>query len=123
MRDGIPIASNGTPSIVNGESDINGFPMDRFSRQYADLIIDGNQFENVDEYEEYYFKFYFVISVLFSADGHMQTSTHSALPDGSDKFFTIDESYCPTTQNHPLLFDNVVKTTILHYIENVSYHW
>ncbi len=49
----------------------------------------------------------------------MQTSTQSTLPDGSDKFFTIDESYCPTMQNHPLIFDDVIQKTIYHYVENV----
>jgi hypothetical protein len=52
-------------------------------------------------------------------DGNMHASTHSNLPDGSDKFFTIDESYCPTIQNHPLNFDDVIRKTILYYVENV----
>lgn len=49
----------------------------------------------------------------------MQASTESSLPDGSDKFFTIDESYCPTMQNHPLVFDDIIRKTILYYVENV----
>jgi hypothetical protein len=50
----------------------------------------------------------------------MHGSTQSILPDGSDKFFTIDESYCPTMQNHPLIFDDVIRKTILYYVENVN---
>ncbi|CAF4517395.1 unnamed protein product [Rotaria sp. Silwood1] len=104
LRDGIPVASNGTPSVINGEGDIIGFPSDRFTRQYSEMMIDINQFEPVDEYD--------------SPDGHMQTSTQSILPEGSDKFFTIDESYCPTMQNHPLIFDDVLRKTIQYYVEN-----
>ena len=54
-----------------------------------------------------------------SPDGDMQVSTESSLPDGSDKFFTIDESYCPTVQNHPLIFDDIIQKTICYYVENV----
>jgi hypothetical protein len=57
---------------------------------------------------------------IFSPDGNMQGSTQSILPDGSDKFFTIDESYCPTMQNHPLIFDDVIRKTIWYYVENVT---
>ena len=57
---------------------------------------------------------------IFSPDGNMQGSTQSILPDGSDKFFTIDESYCPTMQNHPLIFDDVIRRTIWYYVENVT---
>lgn len=57
---------------------------------------------------------------FFSPDGEMQESTASSLPDSSDKFFTIDESYCPTTQNHPLIFDDIIRKTIYYYVENVS---
>jgi hypothetical protein len=51
----------------------------------------------------------------------MNVSTQSLLPDGSDKFFTIDESYCPTMQNHPLIFDDVIRKTIYYYVENVNF--
>jgi hypothetical protein len=57
---------------------------------------------------------------VFSPDGRMQTSTQSIPADGSDKFFTIDESYCPTMQNHPLIFDDVIQKTIWYYVENVN---
>jgi hypothetical protein len=50
----------------------------------------------------------------------MPESIQPILPDGSDKFFTIDESYCPTMQNHPLIFDDVIRQTIWYYVENVS---
>jgi hypothetical protein len=40
--------------------------------------------------------------------------------DGSDDFFTIDESYCPTVQKHPLNFDHIIRQTLWYYIENVS---
>lgn len=61
-----------------------------------------------------------VIDNCFSSpDGEMETSTQSVIPAGSDKFFTIDESYCPTAQNHPLDFDPIIQQTILYYIENV----
>jgi hypothetical protein len=50
----------------------------------------------------------------------MPESIQPILPDGSDKFFTIDESYCPTMQNHPLTFDDVIRKTIWYYVENVS---
>ena len=49
----------------------------------------------------------------------MQNSTQSIPHDGTDKFFTIDESYCPTMQNHPLNFDNVIRSTLWYYVENV----
>lgn len=49
----------------------------------------------------------------------MNGSTQSIFPEGSDKFFTIDESYCPTMQYHPLIFDKVIRETIWHYVENV----
>ncbi|CAF4593790.1 unnamed protein product [Rotaria socialis] len=104
MRDGIPMASNGTPSVIHVDSDINGFSTDRLSRQLPEMMIDINQFEPVDDYD--------------CPDGHMQSSTHSLLPDGSDKFFTIDESYCPTMQNHPLVFDDILRKTIQYYVEN-----
>jgi hypothetical protein len=54
-------------------------------------------------------------------DAAMQESGQALLADGSDNFFTIDESYCPTTQNHPLVFDDVIRNTIWYYIENVRY--
>lgn len=57
----------------------------------------------------------------FSLDGEMQVSTQSILPDGSDKFFTIDESYCPSMQNHQLSFDPIIQKTIYHYIETVHF--
>jgi hypothetical protein len=57
--------------------------------------------------------------MYFRPDGNMHKSTQSIFPDGSDKFFTIDESYCPTMQNHPLIFDEVIQKTIWHYVENV----
>ncbi|CAF2622572.1 unnamed protein product [Rotaria sp. Silwood2] len=104
IRDGIPIASNGTPSVINGEGDINGFPLDRLPRQYPEMMIDVSQFEPVDDYD--------------GPESHMQISTQSIIPDGSDKFFTIDESYCPTMQNHPLIFDDVLRKTIQYYVEN-----
>jgi hypothetical protein len=56
----------------------------------------------------------------FSTDDNMQTSIHSIIPDGSDKFFTIDESYCPTMQNYPLNFDDIIRQTLWHYVENVN---
>lgn len=51
LRDGIPIASNGTPSVINGDGDINGVVPDRMSRQYPEMIIDANQFEPIDDYD------------------------------------------------------------------------
>jgi hypothetical protein len=54
-----------------------------------------------------------------SLDGEVQVSLQSAHADGSDKFFTIDESYCPTMQNHSLHFDQVIRETLIYYIENV----
>jgi hypothetical protein len=55
-----------------------------------------------------------------SPDDDMQASIQSILPDGSDKFFTIDESYCPSMQNHPLNFDQVIRKTLWYYIETVK---
>jgi len=102
IHDGIQIISNEIPSVINGDHDL---PLDRLSRQYHDIMfIDENVFGPVNGYD--------------SPDGNMQTSTQSILPDGSDKFFTIDESYCPTMQNHPLIFDDVIRKTIRYYVEN-----
>jgi hypothetical protein len=50
----------------------------------------------------------------------MQTSIHSIIPDGSDKFFTIDEGYCPTMQNHRINFDDIIRQTLWYYVENVK---
>lgn len=50
----------------------------------------------------------------------MQTSTHSIIPDGSDKFFTINEHYCPIIQHIQLNFDQILRQTILYYIEHVN---
>lgn len=50
----------------------------------------------------------------------METSTRSLNPDGSDKFFTIDESYCPTMQNFPLNFDDIIRQTLWYYVEKVN---
>jgi hypothetical protein len=63
---------------------------------------------------------FLIFNQLFSIDGDMQTSIHSIIPDGSDKFFTIDESYCPTMQNYPINFDDITRETLWYYIENVS---
>ena len=58
----------------------------------------------------------------FSVNTDMQASTQSVLPDGSDKFFTIDESYVPSMQNHPLNFDPIIQKSLWHYIETVSWN-
>ena len=50
----------------------------------------------------------------------MQTSSHSIIPDGSDKFFTINETYCPTMQHTRLNFDQIFRQTIFYYIEHVN---
>jgi hypothetical protein len=55
----------------------------------------------------------------YSNNGEMQTSIHSIIPDGSDKFFTIDEGYCPTMQNHRVNFDDIIRQTLWYYVENV----
>jgi hypothetical protein len=57
---------------------------------------------------------------FFRPDGNMQTSTHSIISNGSDKFFTIDESYCPAMVNYPLNFDEIIRETLWYYVENVS---
>ncbi len=59
---------------------------------------------------------------LFSDNSNMQTSIHSIIPDGSDKFFTIDESYCPTIQHDPLNFDDILRQTLWYYVENVKHN-
>ncbi len=58
--------------------------------------------------------------IIFSNDDNMQTSIHSTIPDGSDKFFTIDESYCPKIQNYSLNFDDIIRQTLWYYVENVN---
>ena len=62
-----------------------------------------------------------MFAFICSRDGPMETSTQSLVLDGPDKFFTIDESYCPSMQNYPLNFDDVFKNTVVYYIENVSF--
>jgi hypothetical protein len=43
MHDGIQMVSNETPSVIDG--DMNGFPLDRLSRQYLDIMmIDDTEF-------------------------------------------------------------------------------
>jgi len=39
MHDGIQMVSNETPSVINGDGDMNGFPLDRLSRQYLDIMM------------------------------------------------------------------------------------
>ncbi|CAF3649066.1 unnamed protein product [Adineta steineri] len=106
MHDGMPMASNETPSIINGDSDMNGLPYDRVSNRYHDAIMTmkENEFGPVPDFD--------------SPDSAMPEPMPHMLTDDSDKFFTIDESYCPTMQNHPLIFDDVIKQTILYYVEN-----
>ncbi len=49
MHDGIPIISNETQSVVNGDNDL---PLDRLSRQYQDLmLIDETVFGPVNGYD------------------------------------------------------------------------
>ena len=50
----------------------------------------------------------------------MQTSMHSMIVDGSDKFFTIDEDYCPTMQHRRLNFEKILHQTLSYYVENVN---
>lgn len=59
---------------------------------------------------------------ICSPEHELHVSTNSVVPEGSDKFFTIDESYSPTAQNHTLVFDDVLRKTVLYYIENVNYY-
>lgn len=102
IHDGLPMMTNETPSIINGETD---GALNRLTRQCQDIILlDESAFGPVNEYD--------------SPDGNMRGSTNSILPDGSDNFFTIDESYCPTMQNHPLIFDDIIRKTIWYYVEN-----
>jgi hypothetical protein len=52
MRDGIPIAPNETPSIINGDGDINGFPSDRLPRHQPEIImIDEDMFGPAPDYD------------------------------------------------------------------------
>ncbi len=52
MHDGIPMISNETPSVVNGDNDINGLPLDRLSRQYQELMfIDETVFGSGNEFD------------------------------------------------------------------------
>ncbi len=59
-------------------------------------------------------------SKRFSVDGDIEISRHSFIPDSSDKFFTINENYCPTVQNYPLNYDDIIRQTLWYYVENVS---
>ncbi|CAF1271892.1 unnamed protein product [Adineta ricciae] len=104
MHDGMPVMSNETPSMINGESDMNGFTFNRLSRQYVDVMMYENEFGPTNDFDGH--------------DSVMQESMPVMLPDGSDNFFTIDESYCPTMQNHPLVFDDIIRETIWYYVEN-----
>ncbi len=69
-----------------------------------------------------YFQNYSFVIDWFSDNSNMQTSIHSIIPDGSEKFFTIDESYCPTMQRVPLNFDEIIRQTLWYYVENVNHH-
>lgn len=52
MQEGIPVIPNDIPSVVNGDNDINGLPVDRLSRQYHDIIfLDDTCFEGVHPYD------------------------------------------------------------------------
>jgi hypothetical protein len=53
MHDGIPMITNETPSVINGDNDINCLPFDRLSRQYPDIIFveEHGVFESVHEYD------------------------------------------------------------------------
>jgi hypothetical protein len=39
MRDAMPMVSNEAPSVINGDGDLNGFPLDRLSRQYTEIVM------------------------------------------------------------------------------------
>jgi hypothetical protein len=52
VSDGLPIIPNETPSVVNGDNDINGLSLDRLSRQYQDImLIDETVFGPVNDYD------------------------------------------------------------------------
>lgn len=91
------------PTIVNGDHDDTTVPFDRLSRPYADIVLLKGDIGPTTGYDD--------------VEGDMQASTQSVLPDGSDKFFTIDESYCPSMQNHSMNFDPIIQKTLWHYIE------
>lgn len=39
IHDGMPVTGTETASVVNGDNDQNGFPLDRLSRQYVDVMM------------------------------------------------------------------------------------
>lgn len=50
MHDGNPLVANETPSVIDG--DMNGFPLDRLSRQYLDIMMmDDNEFGPVNGFD------------------------------------------------------------------------
>ena len=51
MHDGMPVMSNETPSMINGESDMNGFAFNRLSRQYVDLMMYENEFGPANDFD------------------------------------------------------------------------
>ncbi|CAF3620544.1 unnamed protein product [Rotaria sp. Silwood1] len=107
-RNSLPISLifNDTLPLVNTDGDFNSFSLDPLTRQLTEVIIldDDDEIGHKNEYN--------------STAGNMQTSMHSTVPDDSEKFFTIDESYCPTIQKHSLNFDDIIRQTLWYYIDN-----
>ncbi|CAF1161745.1 unnamed protein product [Rotaria sordida] len=102
----IPLIFNEPLPLTNTDGDCNKFSLNRITRQLTEVIIldDDDEMRHENEYD--------------STTGNMQTSIHSTIPDDSENFFTIDESYCPTIQKHSLNFDDVIRQTLWYYIEN-----
>ncbi|UJR22007.1 hypothetical protein I4U23_025074 [Adineta vaga] len=106
MRTGLPlpIKSTGTPLTDN---DCSYFSIDQVIRKSPEVIMSDDSDGDLKSDEEFE-----------DIDSIMETSIHSIIPNGSDNFFTIGESYCPTIQKHVLNFDEIVRQTLWYYIEN-----
>ena len=118
MRESLPMSLGNTDNDYRLNCQFNGIM----------LIDDDDELESENEYEKVRFICFdlclliidLIKRIIFSTDGNMQTSIHSIIPDGSDNFFTIDESYCPKIQNYPLNFDDIIRQTLWYYVENVN---
>ncbi|CAF2827423.1 unnamed protein product [Rotaria sp. Silwood2] len=110
-RNSVPMSLvfNETSSLINTDGDCDSFSVNRLTRLLTEVVI----LDDDDDDDEMGHK-----NQYNSSTGNMQTSVHSTVPDDSENFFTIDESYCPTMQKHSLNFDDIIRQTLWYYIEN-----
>ncbi|CAF4628917.1 unnamed protein product, partial [Rotaria socialis] len=90
--------------LINKHGD---FQLNRLARQFPQAVMIGNDDGQMENEHEYH-----------TTNSNTQTSIHSISAENKKTFFTIDEIYCPTIYNHSLNFDDIIRQTLRHYIDN-----